>query len=1093
MTTTIKDATDSTPPEEPDTAYTLKLFAVVDGDYVSANTIYEAGEGLPTSGSYVVLAVDGQGQPLAAQPGGTVTVNVGGVADTADRGADYAANATVQATVGTAFTIGSLDDAKADNDETFSLSLGSDWSEAGKYEAVAYDATGVTTTIKDGDVAPTIGDSTKRVSEEGLAGGIKDGAPDLLDTTDLAVRSGVLAVTGNNGEPLTVELSLAGLPTALKSGGVTVQWAYGTNTDGSANHAVILGMAGSQAVIEISLNGGSTALAGTATEAAYQIKLMAPVDHADASQEDALSFDVGVSISDGANPADAGTLTVVIEDDAPVAHVDANQLGFGESVSGNLLANDEAGADGGKTMASVTFGTETKSFGAGVTQVVFDTPGGQLTVNQDGSYTYQSQMPAVVDASATTLAGWQANVGLYGFVDASWLQGGLLNLDALDAAATAQVSFKIANNAGKAGVGVDNGNNSLGLGEHLVVDLHAGTTSASLGIAQFNAGQVGSAVWQVYSSTGELVASGTFASAISNGTSYELAVNTDAEFQYVVFSWVNSSDGYVLSDLKYDVNGQDYAESFDYVMKDADGDLSGASLRIDVVGNDLVVGENVPDTASQTVDHRVDTTVSGPDGSIDGSAGDDVLVGDVGGATTLVQPGQNYSIALVCDMSLSMSKNGNNDHVDRVALLKDAVTNFVNSLVPFTGHINVALIAFGSTATLELSINDLTAANKQALIDEIATLAASMDGAYTNYEGAFTATKAWFTSQSSAGYGSYQKLVYFMTDGSPTAYNGAPSGDGDANTDLLEMQKALSAVDSLLTGPNAVQLHAIGIGSGVDTNLLRYFDNTALQSGTVSTGVEGGTVTDNYGQPLVITSAGQLTAALTGGSTTSTPSTVGGDTINGGAGDDVIFGDSVHADNADGGWDKFVANHPGMTMEELRAELYANHATYGQEGSVGGNDILNGGAGNDIIYGQKGDDLILGGAGNDLLSGGSGSDVFRWEFADRGTSATPAVDTVTDFSLAAAAAGGDKLDLRDLLQDEQHSGTDAGNLANYLHFDTSVAGQTTIEVRSTATVVDQKIVLQGVDLSAGITPDMGQSMDQAIIHDLLSKGKLVVD
>ncbi|NTV96040.1 MAG: retention module-containing protein, partial [Thiobacillus sp.] len=40
-------------------SYTLKLFAVVDGDYVSANTIYEAGEGLPTSGSYVVLAVDG--------------------------------------------------------------------------------------------------------------------------------------------------------------------------------------------------------------------------------------------------------------------------------------------------------------------------------------------------------------------------------------------------------------------------------------------------------------------------------------------------------------------------------------------------------------------------------------------------------------------------------------------------------------------------------------------------------------------------------------------------------------------------------------------------------------------------------------------------------------------------------------------------------------------------------------------------------------------------------------------------------------------------------------------------------------------------
>jgi large repetitive protein len=147
-----------------------------------------------------------------------------------------------------------------------------------------------------------------------------------------------------------------------------------------------------------------------------------------------------------------------------------------------------------------------------------------------------------------------------------------------------------------------------------------------------------------------------------------------------------------------------------------------------------------------------------------------------------------------------------------------------------------------------------------------------------------------------------------------------------------------------------------------------------------------------------------------------------------------------------------------------------------------------GGIANDTITGSAASDLIIGGAGNDTMSGLAGSDTFRWVLGDQGTTATPAQDTVTDFNSTAAASGGDILDLRDLLVGEVHAGTDTGNLANYLHFSyDSGANATTVNVSSHAVGVDQVITLQGVNLIGSLTTD------QAVIQDLLNKGKLITD
>ncbi|MDS4075868.1 MAG: type I secretion C-terminal target domain-containing protein, partial [Candidatus Accumulibacter sp.] len=208
----------------------------------------------------------------------------------------------------------------------------------------------------------------------------------------------------------------------------------------------------------------------------------------------------------------------------------------------------------------------------------------------------------------------------------------------------------------------------------------------------------------------------------------------------------------------------------------------------------------------------------------------------------------------------------------------------------------------------------------------------------------------------------------------------------------------------------------------------------------------------------------------------------GNDTISGGSGHDIIYGG---------------AGNDTVQGDQGNDNLYGGVGTDSLSGGAD-HDKLYGGSGNDILDGGTGNDLLAGGQGSDNLTGGLGSDVFQWSLGDAGSAGTPAVDTIADFAVASRSAGGDVLDLRDLLQGEHSSLSSAdhlGNLTNYLHF--TVSGDTTTVQISTsggfaggfnASAVDQQIVLSHADLSAG-----GLTTDQLIIQDLLSKGKLLTD
>ena len=212
--------------------------------------------------------------------------------------------------------------------------------------------------------------------------------------------------------------------------------------------------------------------------------------------------------------------------------------------------------------------------------------------------------------------------------------------------------------------------------------------------------------------------------------------------------------------------------------------------------------------------------------------------------------------------------------------------------------------------------------------------------------------------------------------------------------------------------------------------------------------------------------------------------TSSGSTMNGTTGDDILSGlAGVDRLNANAGND-WLSGGDGDDILDGGA----------------GNDKLVGGAGSDTLTGGAGDDLLIGGTGNDTLTGGLGVDTFQWSFGDKGTTGSVAVDTITGFDTALPGAGGDILDLRDLLL--APTGATAAQLDNFLHFQYS-GGNTTIYVSATGAFNDnnnvgappsnvsnndvQQIVFSGVNLVSGSTTD------QQVIQNLLNQGKLITD
>ncbi|MFW0743674.1 vWA domain-containing protein, partial [Aliarcobacter butzleri] len=458
-------------------------------------------------------------------------------------------------------------------------------------------------------------------------------------------------------------------------------------------------------------------------------------------------------------------------------------------------------------------------------------------------------------------------------------------------------------------------------------------------------------------------------------------------------------------------------------MKVLQEDAKNINLQIEAKATearDNEDGQNFKTATDSTTDKTPTLVVgSNKDSFINGGAGKDILIGDTGGTELNVQPGKNYNIALVVDTSGSMkeasgSKTAWGTTISRIDLLKDALKNLADSLKGHDGKINVSIIDFDTKSKQPITFNDLTSKNISDLITKIDALKA--EGG-TNYEDAFLKTTSWFDTQS-VTYGKaqgYENLTYFLTDGDPTFSNRNIWWNDGSSTEYSDMKDAVDAFKTL-SGQSTV--HAIGIGNGINENYLRFFDNTdIIGQGNVSFGswFSKQTVSGNIGKPDIVNTAEDLKAALQGGSVTEDILDVGSDTINGGDGDDIIFGDSINTDNLL--WNgRFVEGHENYmskgqginaldkylsitksgyedmtTLEKNMAKfdyIKEHHSDLNVEGDTrGGDDIISGGAGRDIIYGQGGDDTIITDLntnngkedGDIIIDGGTGYDTLILE------------------------------------------------------------------------------------------------------------------
>ena len=474
-----------------------------------------------------------------------------------------------------------------------------------------------------------------------------------------------------------------------------------------------------------------------------------------------------------------------------------------------------------------------------------------------------------------------------------------------------------------------------------------------------------------------------------------------------------------------------------YTMEDADGDEASAQLSVEVVPNQLVVG------------------TGGDDPNLEGGGGNDVLIGDPGGTKTVVEPAEDYNIAIILDRSSSMSLDLSNGDT-RFEGAQKAINALLEEFVGFSGMINLHINMYDKDGVIQRDFGEFNDDKLSGAQDWVNDQEYGW-GTYAEY--GFNAATEWFLDQDNDA----QDLTYFIADGTE-------SSDSDA-------EAARDAYDDMIDALVDPIVEAIALDDSVEVEELEYFD------------------TD--GDVPVAYSAEQLTNILKGGSTFPEDAELGSDILNGGAGDDILFGDSVDPGNLTGtdpggdtvngdpqsgysGLVDFITEVDGATPDNDRTlEFIKNNYEdlVNTARADGGGDTLNGQAGNDTLIATSGDDTLNGGAGDDQMLGGTGADIFAWTLNDGGTATAPADDTVTDFG-----DGDDTLQLGELL--EGYDATNDGDQsalndfinASYDGADTVLHIKTDGGIAADNSNADQVITLSGFSEHSGTSLDILQSM-----------------
>ena len=104
-------------------------------------------------------------------------------------------------------------------------------------------------------------------------------------------------------------------------------------------------MAGSEIIFTLVIN----------EDGSYEFELVGTLDHADATDhDDEITLSFGFDAMDADDDSASGTIEICVNDDGPMAVEDIDTV-TDTSTSGNVLDNDDVGADDPGSVKQVTF------------------------------------------------------------------------------------------------------------------------------------------------------------------------------------------------------------------------------------------------------------------------------------------------------------------------------------------------------------------------------------------------------------------------------------------------------------------------------------------------------------------------------------------------------------------------------------------------------------------------------------------------------------------------------------------------------------------------------------------------------------------
>ncbi|WP_311985847.1 Ig-like domain-containing protein [Pseudomonas bharatica] len=532
-------------------------------------------------------------------------------------------------------------------------------------------------------------------------------------------------------------------------------------------------------------------------------------------------------------------------------------------------------------------------------------------------------------------------------------------------------------------------------------------------------------------------------------------------------------------------NGSSQVENIGFVVSDNDGDLSNATLLVNVYTNAAPVAG-----ADHVITNILSATITVPSEALvanDTDANNDRLsASPISFNTGWTARGADFTVG---NTTPTVVFNGtNNSAANQLKdIARSTFTGTASSMTAavivsgYLGAVTTANANDEDTITVTLkqgeSLNldhDRPAGNvlmewKDATgsyqtIADGGTFIASHDGVYSIHVVNLTNSGGGGNANNAENYQLTMTIDYSGAANNTPQYNGTytvSDGHGGTATGAVDINYQDS---SILTG--TVNADTLLGGSGNDT-LNGDDGNDVLIGGDGNDALYGGN-----GNDLLIGGPGNdLLDGGAGIDTASYASATAGVTVN--------LSIAAQQNTVGAGLDTLVS------IENLVGSDYNDTLT-----GDGNANVSRGGLGNDVLSGGGGDDLLIGGRGDDTLTGGPGADTFQWQLGDNGH------DVVSDFT-----PGTDHLDLSQLLQGENAT---SASLDDYLHFKVTGSGASvvsTIEVSSVAgAAATQTIDLAGVDLAQhyGVTAGSGGMIaagaDTAtVINGMLNDQSLKVD